>query len=203
MDDLDGLVARYHIGIDARYQISMPHTSGYIVDGICDGIGFIVFWFAVLLYSNNRQNASKSNVLLSSSTYSLLQSPQPTNYYKRRLIKHYLLLLAQMALSSLFWNLFLIKYHRLLDPNLSPGFATRTPLQDEIFKSSLLFTIMWLWRCLNPHALTCYFLVAVWLNQQTQYAKRSSQYFFWVILGTSFLCEVHFQDIKYRLDTTY
>jgi len=206
LDDLDGLVARYHLGIDAKKQVSLPHTSGYIVDGICDGIGFIVFWFAVLLHANNRTNASKSksNVLLSNSTYSLLQSPtQPTNYYKRRLIKHYLLVLAQMAVSSLFWNLFLIKYHRVLDPDLTPGFDTRTPLQDEIFKSSLLFTIMWLWRCLNPHALSCYFLIAVWLNQQTQYSKRSSQYIFWILAGVSILCEVHFQDIKYRLDMTY
>ena len=172
------------------------------MDGICDGLGFLVFWFAVFFQSYNRQSTAKSNVLLSNSTYSLLQSQQPTAYYKRRIIKYYLLVLAQMALSSLFWNLFLIKYHRLLDPNLNPGFDTRTPLQDEIFKSSLMFTIMWLWRCLNPHAYTIYFLIAIWFNQQIQFAKKSSQYFFWVVLGTSFLCEVHFQDIKYRLDMT-
>ena len=202
LDDLDGLFARHWVGIDIKKQISLPHTSGYIVDGVCDGIGFIVFWFAVFLYSYNRQNTCKSNVLLSNSTYSMLQSPTPTNLHQRRLIKYYLLVLAQMALSSLFWNLFLLKY-RMLDPSLKPNLDSRTPLQEEIFKSSIMFTIMWLWRCLNPHALTNYFLVAVWLNAANRYAHKSSQYFFWVILGVSFLSEVHFQDIKYRLDMTY
>lgn len=187
--------------------MSIINTDGYLVDGICDAIGFFVFWFAVFLYSYNRSNltkSTKSNVLLSNSTYSLLQSPPPTNLFKRRLIKYFILVLFQMVCSAAAWNLFLTKFHKMLDPSFKVGSEdTRTPLQEEVFKSSLIFSLMWMWRCLNPHALTNYFLVAVWLNQQTQYAKRSSQYFFFIVIGVSFLCELHFQDIKHRFEDAY
>ena len=87
--------------------------------------------------------------------------------------------------------------------DLNSGTKILTYEQEEIFQSSLMFMIMWLWRCLNPHALTNYFLVSIWINRPTHYAKQSSKYFFWIILGLSFLCVVHLKDIKYRLDTTY
>lgn len=180
----------------------MPSSSGYLVDGACDGLGYVVFWLAVFTWCLRREQ-NKLNVLKSNTTYTLLQSAHTPNHHRRRIIKYYLLLLTQMGFSSFLWNLFLIQYHQVLDPSLDAGFQTRTPLQEEIFKSSLMFMIMWLWRCLNPHALTNYFLVSIWLNRATHYAKRSSQYIFWIILGLSFLCMVHLKDIKYRLDPTF
>lgn len=202
LDDLDGLVARYRLGIDSKKQVSLPNTNGYLVDGVCDGLGFIIFWFVVFLYANKRQNLTQSN------NYSLLQtttqaiaSTKTNNYYQRRLFKHYILILIQMGLSALFWNLFLIKYHHMVDPPINPGMeSNRTPFQEEIFRSPVMFIIMWLWRFVNPHALTNYLLIAVWLNQQTQYAKRSGQYFFWVLFGIAFLSEIHCQDVQYRLE---
>src|SRR5690625_5062595 len=125
--------------------MTITHTSGYIVDGICDSIGFLVFWFSVFVYSYNRQNTTKSNVLLSHSTYSLLQAQPSASPARRQLIKYYLLVLAQMTVSAMFWNLFLDKYQRMLDPNLKVGSGDiRSPLQEEVFKASLMFTIMWL-----------------------------------------------------------
>ncbi|KAH9392766.1 hypothetical protein TYRP_005854 [Tyrophagus putrescentiae] len=199
LDDLDGLVARYHLGFDTTKQLTITNTGGYIVDGICDAIGFFAFWLAITVGALHRQTlyspgggcgsgSGKTNVLLSSSTYSLLTTtPPPASIFKRRLLKYYALILGSD------------------DPSLKMGGGggnahshDRTPLQEEIFKSSLMFTIMWLWRCLNPHALTIFFLVAVWLNMQTAYARRSSQYVFAIILGVSFLCEMHYQDVNQR-----
>lgn len=41
LDDLDGTVARSRLNI--YKHVSLKHTSGYVIDGICDGIGFVVF----------------------------------------------------------------------------------------------------------------------------------------------------------------
>lgn len=185
-------------------QVTITNTGGYFVDGICDAIGFFAFWLAITVGSLHRQQmyssgGGKGNVLLSSTTYSLLQSQPPSSIFKRRLLKYYVLILGQMVVSAAFWNLFLVKYHDMLDPSLRVGTANcRTALQEEVFKSSLMFTIMWLWRCLNPHAMTIFFLVAVWLNMQTAYARRSSHYVFAIILGVSFLSEMHYQDVNQR-----
>lgn len=159
-----------------------------------------MFWFSVF-----RCNYTiKSNVLQSNTTYKLLNSSKCVSYFNlfksSTIVKHYILLMVQIGLSSVFWNIFLIQYHKTLDPSVVEGFQSRTPLQEEIFKSSLMYTIMWVWRCLNPHALTNYFLLSVWYNQSTQYAKRSNQYLFWSILGISFLCVIHLKDVKYRID---
>lgn len=162
------------------------------MDGVCDAIGVIIFWWAVTHWNcSNKQ----TNVLQSSTTYKLLGSKLSKGTFK-----HYFLLLAMIGLSSLFWNIFLIQYHQTLDPSVVAGFERRTELQEEIFKSALMFVVMWAWRILNPHALTNYLLLAVWLNQPTQYAKRTNNYLFWSILGVSFLCLVHLKDVKYRLN---
>lgn len=185
--------------------MTITNTGGYIVDGICDAIGFFAFWLAITIGSLHRQQkyssmGGKANVLLSSTTYSLLQSSPPASIFKRRLLKYYVLILGQMIFSAALWNLFLDNYRNLLDPSLLANTENnRTVLQEEVFKSSLMFTIMWLWRCFNPHALTIFFLVAVWLNMQTAYARRSSHYVFAIILGVSFLSWTYYQDVNQRL----
>lgn len=186
--------------------MTITNTGGYIVDGLCDGIGFFAFWFAITIGSLHRQqtyNGGKSNVLLSSTTYSLLQGKPSVSIFKRRLFKCYALIPVQMMFSAAFWNFFLEKYRNLLDPSLRVGTATdRTALQEEVFKSSLMFTIMWFWRCLNPHAVTMFFLLAVWFNMQTAYARRSSQYIFAIILGVSFISEMYYQDVYHRFTSS-
>lgn len=206
--------------------MTIINTSGYFIDGACDGLAFILFVFACFvgsLRAHRRKTAETpccGNKVATETpaTYILLQPPSyaastaggnklpgptfpKTNYYRRRLAKNYMLVIVQMAVSAFFWNFFLNKYHALLDPDLSKGLTTRTPLQSEVFKSSLMTLIMWLWRCLNPHAITNYFLVAVWLNRPSHYGRQASRYIFGIIAGTSLLCLVHYQDIKWRLET--
>lgn len=41
LDDLDGVVARSRMGI--YKHVSLSKTSGYVVDGVCDGIGFVAY----------------------------------------------------------------------------------------------------------------------------------------------------------------
>ena len=165
------------------------------MDGICDGIGFIVFWFCIFL-QNYGKSTLKSKITSKSTNYKMLSIDQQTGLFGRKTVLYYLYILFLMGLSSLSWNLYIVKYHDLVDPLK----RHRTPLQEEIFKSSLMFTVMWFWRCLNPHAMTNYFLASIWLNRTTRYAKKCFPYLFWAIIGTSFLCEVHLQDTKYRLE---
>lgn len=209
MDDLDGYIARCRLGIDAKKQVSVTNSSGYIVDGICDAIGVIIFWYAAFRYAYHRQpiGAKSSNVLHTHTTYTLLNDEKNydtimmnNNHHQRfQTIKHYLLLLIQIGLSSLTWNLFLNQYHYTLDPSITDGFNVRTELQEEIFKSSLMYTIAWFWRLLNPHSFTNYLLIAIWLNRTNQWVKQSNKYAFYLIIGLSFLCFIHLKDIKFRL----
>lgn len=206
--------------------MTIINTPGYFIDGACDGIAFIVFVFACFIGSLRAHRrkceptpccGNKKTPGSAPTTYILLQPPSyaastnastklatpsfaspKTNYYRRRLAKNYLLVLIQMAVSALFWNHFLNLYHFLLDPDLNNGSTSRTPLQSEVFKSSLMALIMWLWRCLNPHAITNYFLAAVWLNRASHYGRQASRYIFGLILGTSLLCFVHYHDIQWR-----
>nr|XP_027204267.1 ceramide phosphoethanolamine synthase-like [Dermatophagoides pteronyssinus] len=206
MDDLDGYIARCRLGIDAKKQVSVTNSSGYIVDGICDGIGVVIFWYAAFCYAYQRQpiGAKSSNVLHTHTTYSLLKNENECdtgiiNNQRRQTIKNYLLLLLQIGISSLTWNLFLNQYHFILDPSITDGFNVRTELQEEIFKSSLMYTITWFWRLLNPHAFTNFLLIAIWFNKTNQWAILSNQYAFYLISGLSFLCVIHLKDIKFRL----
>lgn len=41
LDDLDGAVARSRLGI--HKHVSLQKTSGYVVDGVCDAIGFVAY----------------------------------------------------------------------------------------------------------------------------------------------------------------
>lgn len=178
-------------------QVSLTHTSGYVVDGFCDLLGSVVFVVAVYVSASNRR--AKKTSLLPNSQSNLSKIPTLHSFFTNPLFKHYFLIGLQMALSSMFWNYFLNKYHEALDPDISNGSSRRTPIQEEIFKSSLMFLIMWLWRILNPHAITNYVLASVWLNCSTRFAKCSSRYVFWILLGTSLLSEVYYVDIYFHL----
>lgn len=50
-DDLDGAVARSRLGI--HKHVSLQKTSGYVVDGVCDAIGFVAYLIGCYIYLEN------------------------------------------------------------------------------------------------------------------------------------------------------
>lgn len=51
LDDLDGDVARARMGV--HKHSSLQTTSGYVVDGVCDAIGFIAYVLGCYIYMRN------------------------------------------------------------------------------------------------------------------------------------------------------
>lgn len=51
LDDLDGDLARSRMGI--RKRSSLEKTSGYMIDGFCDGIGFVAYILGCYLFLRN------------------------------------------------------------------------------------------------------------------------------------------------------
>lgn len=48
LDDLDGVVARSRMGI--HKHVSLQKTNGYVVDGVCDAIGFVAYIIGCYVY---------------------------------------------------------------------------------------------------------------------------------------------------------
>lgn len=51
LDDLDGVVARSRMGITKH--VSLTSTPGYIIDGVCDAIGFAAYTIGCYIYLRN------------------------------------------------------------------------------------------------------------------------------------------------------
>lgn len=57
LDDLDGALARVRMGIETHE--SLENTSGYIVDGVCDAIGFAAYLFGCYILLIKLNSSSK------------------------------------------------------------------------------------------------------------------------------------------------
>lgn len=165
------------------------------MDGLCDAIGTFVFWLAITWkYTIQRHTKNKSNNHPDIHYRPITDTS--INILKNRLLKYYILFLVLIITSSLFWNISIIQYNQLLDPDLRAGQNYRTPVQEYLFKSSITMIIMWFWRCFNPHALTNYLLISIWINKCNQFILFSCKYFFFIIFFLIASCTMHINHLK-------
>ncbi|KAG9510199.1 Sodium- and chloride-dependent GABA transporter 2, partial [Fragariocoptes setiger] len=61
LDALDGIVARSRLGI--HKHLSLSATSGYVIDGTCDTIGFVAYMIGCYLYLRNHYNTIRYGVI--------------------------------------------------------------------------------------------------------------------------------------------
>lgn len=63
LDDLDGAVARTRLGIHTH--VSLQKTPGYVIDGVCDAIGFVAYIIGCYVFMKNtircRRRARQNN----------------------------------------------------------------------------------------------------------------------------------------------
>lgn len=82
LDDLDGAVARSRLGI--HKHVSLQKTSGYIVDGVCDAIGFVAYIIGCYIFLKNtiRRRGRKSRPLDRYNLQSIteIKSSSPSTY---------------------------------------------------------------------------------------------------------------------------
>lgn len=81
LDDLDGAVARSRLGI--HKHVSLQSTSGYVVDGVCDGIGFIAYVIGCYFFMKktlSRRQRSGANEKYNLQSITEVKSNSPSTY---------------------------------------------------------------------------------------------------------------------------
>ncbi len=187
LDDLDGLVARIRLGLDKRKELSLKGTNGYLVDGICDAIGFTLFLIAVFIYLKRKQNSNQTK-------YQLLITNENnrTTETTKTLFNYCLLFGLQLLLSSILWNRYIDKFHQLLELNSNQN---NLRIRLEIMKSSFQWIIWFFWRLINAHNLMQFFLLSVWFNKTQEFLRRIHFFGFFIILLIAFLTEIQLNDV--------
>jgi len=195
MDALDGNVAREINLSHSAGQVANPHSLGWVVDGLCDGLGDCIRFIAFGIYMNHVFVTGKGNHYTS---YQLLDTKLdycsrlpvtsslkvlPSSYSHRlylqwvkykKPIEIMFLVSVQSLLSSILWNYFMINYHLVLETNLehlySDGinFRAVATAQHNILKSSGLWVIAYFWRLINPQTITQVQLLAVLYSREIE-----------------------------------
>lgn len=185
LDNLDGVVARSRLGITKH--VSLRHTSGYIVDGACDAIGFLVFVWAV--YRHLRQHSLHMAYRHLNKSVRASASARSNH---RRLLWLIGLFLLQLALSSAAWNRYILKYSDLLEsPSSGP---LQSALKLSILKSSVMFVIIWFWRLTNGHSLMQLLAVSTLTDRTWNFLERVKFVGFIEILALVVVTQLHTLD---------
>ncbi|XP_065306009.1 ceramide phosphoethanolamine synthase isoform X2 [Dermacentor albipictus] len=196
LDAFDGQVARSRMGIVRL--MSMRQTSGYMVDGVADTIGFTAFLVGCFLHLRRRLLSSKHYLPMvqveaadkslpnGGSSFSVVQHPL------KKVMVVVLCFGAQMAISCFFWDRYINEYHILLE---TPG-SSKEVAQTEVLRSSMMWIIMWFWRIANAHALMQMFLFAIFINRMWEFLLWI-QYIGFAVLGTLVVfTEFHLRTIQ-------
>ncbi|XP_037927308.1 ceramide phosphoethanolamine synthase-like [Teleopsis dalmanni] len=178
LDDLDGHVARVKKNI--RGERSEVGTSGYYIDGICDGLGCIALLLGAFIYlKNNPPRRGYSQLPVTESKLPepvVRQKPKPT---VRKVAKKVISFTGQLLLSSTAWNRYIAVYQDSLErTNVS---AVQMARQNTVFKSAWFFCVAWMWRVVNVHSLVHCFLLSIFCDKLWEFLK-SIQYIGYVIL---------------------
>lgn len=81
LDDLDGAIARSRLGI--HIHVSLKETPGYVIDGVCDAIGFVAYIIGCYMFLKKtirrRRNARPVN-RYNLQSITEIKSTSPSNY---------------------------------------------------------------------------------------------------------------------------
>lgn len=200
LDAFDGQVARSRMGIVRL--MSMRQTSGYMVDGVADTIGFTAFLVGCFLHLRRRVLSSKHYLPMvqveavdkslpnGGSSFSVVQHPV------KKVMVVALCFGAQMAISCFFWDRYINEYHILLETPGSRKERLSEVAQTEVLRSSMMWIIMWFWRIANAHALMQMFLFAIFINRMWEFLLWI-QYIGFAVLGTLVVfTEFHLRTVR-------
>ncbi|KAJ9594471.1 hypothetical protein L9F63_014083, partial [Diploptera punctata] len=199
LDDLDGHVARARKHI--RGETSEVGTVGYFVDGLCDGLGTIALLIGCLIFLKNNP-PRRGYMQLQAVIPQVLDISKDSGAgvtYKGKVtskkVMHKLSCLgAQMLLSSTAWNRYIALYQDLLERrNVT---EQQAQCQIQVFRSSLMWTVAWLWRLCNPHALIHALLIAVFCDKVWEFLRIIQYVGFIVLLGLICISEMHVLEVQ-------
>lgn len=192
MDDLDGHVARVKKNI--RGERSEVGTSGYYIDGICDGLGCIALLIGIFFYlKNNPPRRGYLQLPLSESKHQESVNRVRTKS-TWKVAKKVICFTGQLILSSTAWNRYIAVYQQMLERNdvTPPQFSK----QNIIFKSSWFFSVAWIWRIVNVHSLLHCVLLSIFWDKLWEFLKAIQYSGYFILLVAVCITEMHVLEVQ-------
>lgn len=199
LDDLDGHVARQKKNI--RGERSEIGTAGYYIDGLCDGLGCIALMIGVFIHLKNnppRRGYTQLQAILPT-TNDAKNSSETGVVYKvkvtaKKVARKILCFSGQLLLSSTGWNRYIALYQDMLERNdVKPDVYKR---QNLIMKSQWFFSIAWLWRVFNVHALLHCLLLSIFCDKLWEFLRMIQYAGFVVLLCIICVTEMHVLEVE-------
>lgn len=206
LDDLDGHVARQKKHI--RGERSEIGTPGYYIDGLCDGLGCIALMVGVFIYLRNnppRRGYTQLQAILPTSNDASKHSAEASITYKvkvttKKVARKIVCFSGQLLLSSTGWNRYIALYQDMLERNdVKPVQFER---QNVIFQSEWFFSIAWLWRIVNVHALLHCLLLSIFCDKLWEFLRTIQYIGFVVLLVIICVTEMHVLEVQSFIFTT-
>lgn len=197
LDDLDGHVARARKHI--RGERSEIGTSGYYIDGLCDGLGCIALVIGIFIHLKNNPPRRGYTQLQSIIPLSDNKNNESGVIYKvkvttKKVVRKVLCFSGQLLLSSTAWNRYIALYQDMLERNdVTP---TQYLRQNFIFKSNHFFCIAWLWRIFNPHALLHCILLGIFCDKMWEFLRIIQYAGYVAILVAVCITEMHVLEVQ-------
>lgn len=205
LDDLDGHVARQKKHI--RGERSEIGTAGYYIDGLCDALGCVALMIGLFVYLRNnppRRGYTQLQAILPLSTDAKSSSETGVTYKvkvtTKKVARKILCFSGQLLLSSTGWNEYIAFYQDMLERNdVKPAQFAR---QNIVMKSKWFFSIAWLWRVFNVHALLHCLLLSIFCDKLWEFL-RTIQYGGYVVL-LIIICatQMHVLEVETFIFTT-
>ncbi|SPP73153.1 ceramide phosphoethanolamine synthase [Drosophila guanche] len=193
LDDLDGHVARVRKHI--RGERSEIGTSGYYVDGLCDGLGCIALLLGIFFYLKNNPPRRGYSIIPMSDA----KSPEPTMIPKmkattRKVAKNVISFTGQLLLSSTAWNRYIAVYQNMLErEDVS---SSQYLCQNYVFKSTWFFCVAWMWRIVNVHSLLHLVLLSIFCDKLWDFLRTIRYSGYIILLVAICLTEMHILEAQ-------
>ncbi|XP_012154968.1 ceramide phosphoethanolamine synthase [Ceratitis capitata] len=188
LDDLDGHVARAKKHIHG--ERSEVGTSGYYIDGLCDGLGCIALLLGVFFYlKNNPPRRGYSQLPMSESIL-----PEPVTRPKMKsmtpkVVKKVVSFTGQLLVSSTAWNRYIAVYQDMLERN--DVTQTQFLRQNITFRSAWFLSVAWMWRIVNVHSLLHLVLLSIFCDKLWDFLKAIQYVGYVVLLIVICISEMH------------
>lgn len=200
LDDLDGHVARQKKHI--RGERSEIGTAGYYIDGLCDGLGCIALMIGVFIFLRNnppRRGYTQLQAILPTTNETAKNSSETGVTYKikvttKKVARKIVCFSGQLLLSSTFWNRYIALYQDMLERNdVTPIQYKR---QNIIMRSKWFFSIAWLWRVFNVHALLHCLLLSIFCDKLWEFLRLIQYVGFVILLVIICATEMHVLEVE-------
>lgn len=191
LDDMDGHVARARKNI--KGELSEVGTTGYYVDGICDGLGIIALFIGMFIYLRNNppRRGYMQLPTIASENDRDNGLPYRIKVTTKKVVVKICFFSAQVVLSSAAWNRYIALYQDMLGNHF--GMNDR---QLMVFRSPFFFSLAWMWRIINLHNLLHLLLLSIFCDKLWEFLRFIQYIGFVMLLGGICITEIHILDVK-------